>query len=193
MKISLNPSDVLIVVDMQNDFLPGGSLAVPDGDQIIPFINLLLARFSVRVLTRDWHPANHISFSSQPAFTDGSWPPHCVQNTPGAEFHPSLRKDLADKIVSKGDLADREAYSGFQETDLQDWLTLRGLKRVFVCGVATDYCVKATVLDSLQAGFSTFLILDAIRAVNTPRGSTQAVAAMRAMGAEIVTARELLA
>lgn len=194
MAISLQPSDALIVVDMQRDFLPGGTLAVNQGEQIIPLINRLLARFSCRVFTRDWHPANHVSFSAHPTFKDGSWPAHCVQNTPGADFHPALRADLADRIISKGSDPQREAYSGFQDTDLEAWLEARNIQRVFVTGVATDYCVKATALDAKTAGFSVYVIQDATRGVNQPAGTeAAALADLEHGGINLIDSRELLA
>jgi nicotinamidase/pyrazinamidase len=194
MSISLQPSDALVVVDMQKDFMPGGPLAVNQGDQIIPIINRLLARFSCRVFTRDWHPAHHISFSAHPTFKDNSWPPHCVQNSPGAGFHPSLRVDLADRIISKGTDQKQEAYSGFQGTDLEAWLEARNVQRVFIAGVATDYCVKATALDAKAAGFSTFVIQDAVRGVDQPAGNAAAaLAELEQAGVLLTTSQELLA
>lgn len=182
----------LVVVDLQNDFLPGGALAVPKGDEILFFINSLLPRFPVRVFTRDWHPPNHISFSDNPTFTDGSWPPHCVQGQWGAQFHPSLVVGLAHKIVSKGTNPAREAYSGFQETDLAEWLRKKNVKRIYFAGLATDYCVKSTALDAMRAGFTSHVILDAVRAVNVPAGSgNQALLQMQTAGVGLVAGQEL--
>ncbi|MEW6517421.1 MAG: nicotinamidase [candidate division FCPU426 bacterium] len=193
MSACLQPSDALIVVDVQRDFLPGGALAVSHGDQIIPVVNRLLTRFSCKVFTRDWHPADHLSFSAQPAFTDKSWPPHCVQNTPGAEFHPDVRADLADRIVSKGADPKQEAYSGFQGTDLASWLQARMVKRVFVAGLATDYCVKATALDAKAAGFSVFVVTDAVRGVDQPAGSAAAALDdLEQAGVRLTTSQEML-
>ncbi len=193
MYIALNPYDALLVVDMQNDFMPNGALAVSGGDELIPVINRILPFFATRVFSRDWHPANHVSFSPAPTFNDYSWPMHCVQNTPGAEFAPGLDLTQVDRIVDKATHPERESYSDFDDSDLAAWLTARHVSRVFVCGVATDYCVKATALDSIQAGFQTFLILDAVRAVHMPEGSTKAVADMRSAGVEIIFSQELLA
>lgn len=181
MKLTITPSDALIVVDMQNDFMPGGALPVPEAETLVPLLNRLLVCFSTRVLTRDWHPANHISFSPSPAFKDLSWPPHGVQNTAGAAFHPGLHVQLADRIASKADQPDQEAYSGFQGTDLSVWLQGRSIRRVFISGVATDYCVKSTAWDAVRAGFQTVLIQDAVRAVAPDTGQA-ALAAMRGVG-----------
>jgi nicotinamidase/pyrazinamidase len=193
MSSSLSPQAALIVVDMQNDFMPGGALAVADSDQIIPVINQLLPRFPLRILTRDWHPKDHISFSDQPSFTDKSWPAHCVQDTPGAEFHPDLRQDLADKIVSKAQTPDQDAYSGFQDTDLESWLAHKNVLRVYIAGVATEYCVKSTALDAMQAGFETFIISDAVRGVNLPPGSeTAEINRLQKAGVRLISSQEIL-
>ncbi len=192
MSTTISPQDALIVVDMQNDFMPGGALAVKEGDRIVPVINRLLPCFSTRVFTRDWHPVNHVSFSPTPEYADLSWPPHCVQNTPGAEFHPGLELKYADRVLSKGDRPDREAYSGFQDTDLRAWLLARDVQRVFVAGVATDYCVQSTAEDASRAGFSTFLITDAVKAVDVPAGrGAAALESMRAAGIKPVTSAEV--
>jgi nicotinamidase/pyrazinamidase len=189
---TLTAQDALIVVDVQNDFTPGGALAVPAGDKIIPVINRFLPCFQHRVFTRDWHPPNHVSFSAKPEYRDLSWPPHCVQNTRGAEFHPDLQVAPDDKIVSKGDRPDIEALSGFQGTDLAAWLSGQGVKRVFVSGLATEFCVKNTALDAIRAGFETILVLDAARGIEKPKGSSQAaVQAMVQAGVKIATSRDL--
>jgi nicotinamidase/pyrazinamidase len=192
--MTLRPTseDALLVVDVQNDFLPGGALAVAHGDEVVPVINRLLPRFRVRAFTRDWHPPNHISFSPEPKFVDQSWPAHCVQHTPGARFASNLMIDPLDHIVSKGQQPGLEAYSGFQGTDLREWLTARGIRRVFVAGLATDHCVKATALDALAAGLQAVVVTDAIRAVDVPPGSgEQAVAQMRAAGVSLIGSQEL--
>jgi nicotinamidase/pyrazinamidase len=190
--LQVTAQDALLVVDVQNDFVPGGALAVADGDAVVPVINRLLPQFTTRVLTRDWHPVGHVSFSPTPTYADLSWPPHCVQNTPGAAFHPRLQAQLADRVVSKGDRPDREAYSGFQDSDLGPWLRERGIRRVFVAGLATDYCVKATALDAHQAGFETWLVLDGSRPVDVPPGSgDRAVADLRAAGVHIIRSEEI--
>jgi nicotinamidase/pyrazinamidase len=164
---TIHSTDALIVVDVQNDFCPGGTLAVDGGDGIVPEINRLLPLFHHIVFTRDRHPAGHVSFAEPPEYRDGSWPPHCVQGTMGAEFHPDLKIPDGALIVSKGDDPDVEAYSGFQtrDVDLASWLRERGVERVFVAGLATDYCVRATSLDAQREGFAVVLLEDAVRGV----------------------------
>ncbi|MFQ5597844.1 MAG: bifunctional nicotinamidase/pyrazinamidase [Nitrospiria bacterium] len=182
----------LIIVDLQNDFCPGGALAVSEGDCIVPVINDYIARFqwaSAPIFaTRDWHPPKHISFNTQ----GGPWPPHCVQETKGAAFHPGLQLPKSAQVVSKGQDPDQDAYSGFQGTDLADRLRKRGIRRVFVCGLATDYCVKATVLDAVKEGFVVALLEDAIRGVNIdPKDSEKAIGGMKAAGATLVRFNEV--
>lgn len=172
--MNVRPTDALIVVDMQNDFCPGGALAVDGGDAIIPAINTLAKRFNHCIFTRDWHPADHCSFSDDPQFVDGSWPAHCVQDTPGAAFHPDLEVPDDAWIVSKATTPEREAYSDFDNTSLAADLRERGVDRLFVCGIATDYCVKATALDGVQQGFPVVLLVDLCRAVDNPKGSGDA-------------------
>jgi len=181
-------TDALIVVDVQNDFCPGGSLAVEGGDRVVPEINRLVPLFAHVVFTRDWHPADHVSFSDRPEYGDGSWPPHCVQDTEGAQFHPALKRPDGALIVSKGDDPDAEAYSGFQATsvDLTAWLRERGVERVFVAGLATDYCVMATALDARRAGFEVFLLEDAVRGV-APDTSRDALEELRWAGVHTTT------
>jgi len=165
--------DALIIVDMQNDFMPGGALPVPEADKIVDTVNAYIDHFVTRgalvVATRDWHPPNHISFAER----GGPWPPHCVQNTWGAQFHPNLRLPESAIIVSKAFLPDKEAYSGFDGTDLEFILRSRGIRRVFIAGVATDYCVRATALDAVRLGFETFLLVDAVKGVDIPKGSIE--------------------
>jgi nicotinamidase/pyrazinamidase len=184
MKIKLREKDALIIVDLQNDFCPGGALAVPEGDKIVPVLNAYIERFSnsesLIVATRDWHPENHISFAEQ----GGIWPKHCVQNTKGAEFHPDLKLPSDSIIVSKATEPDKEAYSGFDGTNLDKLLKGKGVTRLFVGGLATDYCVRATVLDALRLGFCVFLLLDAIKGVNIqPEDSERAIVEMLEKGA----------
>ena len=153
----------LIVVDVQNDFCPGGALAVDRGDEIISEINKLLSIDTwLRVGTRDWHPTNHISFEKQ----GGIWPEHCVQGSYGAQFHNFLHTHLLDKVVSKGADESLEAYSGFQGTELSEILKEHGVKKVFICGLATDYCVRATAIDARKEGFEVILISDCVESVN---------------------------
>lgn len=177
--------DALLIVDVQNDFLPGGALGVAGGDQVIQPINRHIAAFAeagaLVVATRDWHPPDHCSFRAQ----GGPWPPHCVADTLGAEFAAGLELPDACPIISKGVQPKADAYSGFDGTGLADLLRGRGARRVFVGGLATDYCVRATVLDAIQAGFIAFLLEDSVRAVNVrPGDGAAAIQAMRAAGAQ---------
>lgn len=177
----------LIVVDVQNDFCPGGSLAVASGDEVIAPLNKLIKDFLDRgepvFKTRDWHPAKAKHF----ALYGGTWPVHCVQNTPGAEFHADLSDDPRITIISKGINESADGYSGFDGTNLAEILREQGVKEVWVGGLATDYCVKHTVLDALKQGFEVKALADAMRAVNLePNGGEQAIAEMRNAGAEIV-------
>ncbi len=174
MKIRLTDKDALIVVDMQRDFMPGGALPVPEGDKIVPRLNQYIRLFFERGLpvffTRDWHPPDHISFKDQ----GGVWPPHCVQDTEGAKFHPDLYIPPDNRfIISKGTSRDFDAYSGFQGTMLDQLLKERGIKRVFVGGVATDYCVKNTVLGAINLGYEAFLLLDGIKGVDVKQGDSE--------------------
>ncbi len=179
--------DALILVDVQHDFLPGGSLGVADGDLIIAPLNRLIADFVAKdlpvVATRDWHPADHISFSAQ----GGPWPPHCVQQSPGAQFDPGLRIPPDAMIISKATSPEVDAYSGFQGTDLDERLQSLDVSRVFVGGLATDYCVLQTVLDARRLGYDVILLADAVRAVNVdPGDEARALAAMDHAGAVTV-------
>ena len=165
--ILLGKGDALVVVDLQNDFLPpAGSLAVPGGDEVIPPLNRAIEIFESHALpiyfTRDWHPASHCSFVAQ----GGPWPPHCIAGSTGAEFSQQVRFPRQAKIVSKATQVEEDAYSGFQKTNLKDQLNASQITRVFVGGLATDYCVLNTVRDALQHGFEVVLLEDAIRAVN---------------------------
>jgi nicotinamidase/pyrazinamidase len=171
MPIQAQPTDALIVVDVQNDFCPGGALAVSEGDTIVPVINQLIEKFRVRAFTRDWHPPNHCSFSDVPQFVDGSWPAHCVFDTPGAALHPDLAVPDDAIMVNKATTQDRDAYSGFDDTTLADQLRQAEVQRVFILGLATDYCVKATAHDAHAAGFDTYVVTDACRAVDNPPGT----------------------
>jgi nicotinamidase/pyrazinamidase len=186
-KIKIRDGDALIAVDVQNDFLPGGSLAVSDGDRVVPVLNALIPRFRTRVFTRDWHPAKHVSFSDDPEFVDKSWPAHCVQDTPGAEFHQDLEVPDDAIIVSKATDPAKDAYSAFEGTGLADDLRERGVNRVVIGGLATDYCVKATALDAVREGFEAVVVLDACRGVDVPPGTAQAaVEEMKAAGALVI-------
>ncbi|HLZ97912.1 MAG TPA: nicotinamidase [Steroidobacteraceae bacterium] len=189
----LGRGDALIVVDVQNDFLPGGALGVPDGDGVIPSINRCIGQFERGgfpiFATRDWHPPGHCSFREQ----GGPWPPHCIAGTRGAEFPASLQLPEAVQIVSKASRPDADAYSGFQGTDLERRLRDGGSRRVFVAGLATDYCVRATVLDARAAGFDAVVLDDAVRAVEVrPGDGARALADMSASGAQIASSGQLL-
>jgi nicotinamidase/pyrazinamidase len=173
LKFRINENDSLIVVDVQRDFCPGGALPVPDCNQIILTLNKYIAAFdSVRAeifATRDWHPPNHVSFKPY----GGPWPPHCVQRSKGAEFHPNLKLPRRAKLVSKATSPSIESYSGFDGTDLEQELRNKNVKRVFIGGLATDYCVKNTVLDALNLGFEAVLLTDATRGIDRRPGDTQ--------------------
>jgi|TARA_B110000438_G_scaffold261285_1_gene271873 nicotinamidase/pyrazinamidase len=182
----LGKHDALIVVDVQNDFLPGGSLAVSDGDAVIPVINNCMKLSQAKGLpiyaTRDWHPTDHCSFVEN----GGTWPEHCVAGSTGAQFSEDLALPNNVTIINKGTDKDKEAYSGFQDTDLSDQLHKKGIKRVIVGGLATDYCVLNTVYDALTNDLDVVLLTHAIRAVNVnPRDGERAIESMIERGAEI--------
>jgi nicotinamidase/pyrazinamidase len=182
--IHLGQGDALLVIDLQYDFLPGGSLGVPDGHEVIAPINRLLAMSAQEGLpvfaSRDWHPANHVSFKER----GGPWPPHCVAGTRGASFAQELALPDDVIIISKADTADVDAYSAFAGTTLASQLRERGVTRVIVCGLATDYCVLNTVTDSLDEGFETLIVPEAMRAVDVqPGDGMRALDRMVARGA----------
>ncbi len=182
----------LIVVDVQNDFCPGGPLAVPDGDRVIPVINDLIPQFEVVVYTRDWHPEKHISFSATPRFADKSWPIHCIANSHGADFHPDLSFNLNAVIIDKGTEADTEAYSGFQGTNLAKNLHRYGINTLFITGLTTEYSIKATALDAVKEGFKVYLISDAVKGIDNPPGTVAgALAEMKQAGVIIINAAEV--
>jgi len=197
--------NALILVDIQNDFLPGGALAVPSGDQIIPVVNRLQPRFDLVVATQDWHPTNHGSFAANhPGRTPGEiitlaglpqilWPTHCVQETAGAEFAPTLDRKTWDRVFVKGTDLNIDSYSGFfdnghrKATGLAEYLQDRGVTQVYVAGLATDYCVKFTALDAVAQGFQTYLISDACRGVNLQPGDVdRAIDEMKQAGIHII-------
>lgn len=183
----------LIVVDVQNDFCPGGALEVKEGDKVIDPVNKLIEYFDRVNLpvfyTRDWHPENHCSFIEQ----GGPWPPHCIANSKGAEFHKDLNVVEGGKIISKAENNAVDSYSGFQETNLDVRLKELNVNTVYVVGLATDYCVKNTVLDSLKLGYKTVVIKEGIKAVNVNTGDgDQALEVMRKKGAEIVNLKVVL-
>lgn len=190
--IRLQSGDALIAVDVQNDFLPGGSLAVPQGDAVVPALNRYLAAFAARALpvfaTRDWHPPDHCSFRKQ----GGIWPPHCVAATRGAEFASSLVLPQAAVVISKAVTPGADSYSGFGGTDLAVRLRAAGVTRLFIGGLATDYCVLNTVRDALAEGFDVLLLADAIRAVDVKAGDgARAQREMEQLGARTIRYEEL--
>ena len=175
--------DALIVVDVQNDFCPGGALAVEGGDEVVEIVNRMAREHEFVVATRDWHPPDHGSFAER----GGPWPIHCVQGTEGAELHPEIEREHLDVVVDKGQDPATEGYSGFEATELERLLRERGVDRVHVAGLALDVCVKNTALDARRAGFETVVHLDATRAVNVdPGDGDRAVEEMRSAGVEVV-------
>jgi nicotinamidase/pyrazinamidase len=201
----------LILVDIQTDFLPGGALAVPAGDAIIPVVNRLQAKFPLVVATQDWHPANHGSFAANHpgknvfeeidlnGLPQTLWPVHCVQGTPGAQLAVGLQRERIAKIFPKGTDAGIDSYSGLNDnghrksTGLGEWLKAKGVTKVFVCGLATDYCVKFTALDTALMGFKTFFIADASRGVNLqPNDVADAVAEMTRAGIQVIQSQQVL-
>jgi nicotinamidase/pyrazinamidase len=194
MKFRINEDDSLIVVDVQRDFCLGGALPVPGCTQIIPILNKYIEAFNgVRAnlfATRDWHPPNHVSFKAY----GGPWPPHCVQRTRGAEFHPELRLPPRARLISKATVASIESYSGFDGTELEQELKKNSARRVFIGGLATDYCVKNTVLDALKLGFETVLLVDAVAGIDRRRGdSKKAIQEMIKKGAKTAELSEVSA
>jgi nicotinamidase/pyrazinamidase len=174
----------LIIVDFQNDFTPGGALAVREGDQIAPRIDALARSgdFDLVVATRDWHPPDHGSFAAQ----GGPWPVHCVQNTPGAALHPALDEALVDVVVDKGSTPDLEGYSGFEATELDALLRRHDIEHVTLVGLATDYCVKHTALDALRHGFGVTVDSTAVRPVDVEAGDGErALEEVRVAGGSI--------
>jgi nicotinamidase/pyrazinamidase len=201
----------LILVDIQNDFLPGGALAVPDGDAIIPIVNKLQSVFPIVVATQDWHPANHGSFAANHSgkkvfehidlngLPQTLWPIHCVQNTNGAELATALNRERITKVFQKGTDAAIDSYSGLfdnghrKSTGLGEWLKSRGVTDVFICGLATDYCVKFTALDAVQFCFRSHVIEDACRGVNLrPDDVQNAIAELKSAGVAMLQSADIL-
>lgn len=197
--------NALLLIDIQNDFMPGGALPVSEGDQIVPVVNALQKKFALIVATQDWHPQNHGSFAANhPGKKPGEiielnglqqilWPVHCVQNSAGAAFHPDLNTNMIDRIFVKGTDPDIDSYSGFfdnghkKDTGLADFLKQKGVRTVSICGLATDYCVKYSALDAVQLGFETRLITDACRGVELNPGDVSgAIHEMKDTGVEIL-------
>ncbi|MEM0997579.1 MAG: bifunctional nicotinamidase/pyrazinamidase [Bacteroidota bacterium] len=208
---AVEDNSALILVDLQNDFLPGGALAVPQGDAVIPLANAIQKKFSLVVMTQDFHPADHGSFAANHAGHDlyevvdlhgldqVLWPVHCVQDTPGAEFSAELDTRAVTRIFPKGTEATVDSYSGFfdngrrQATGLGDFLRERSVETVYVLGLATDYCVKYTVLDALSLGFRTYLIEDASRGVGiSPDDIPNAIREMTEAGAQVIQSGNLI-
>jgi len=188
----LQAGDALLIVDVQNDFLPGGSLAVPGGDEVVPVLNRYLKFFAAQdfpvYATRDWHPLQHCSFKAQ----GGTWPQHCVAGTHGAKFAAALQLPPSATIISKATQPEYDAYSGFQDTDLDTMLFSAKVRRLFVGGLATDYCVLNTVRDALGLGYKVLLLGDAIRAVDVQPGDGQhAEQEMLKRGARRITLEEI--
>ena len=192
--------DALLIVDFQNDFCPGGALPVREGDRIAEPLNRVLDDFDFVVATRDWHPPDHGSFRDvevDPEKWRGTdppsiWPVHCVQGTEGAELHPALEKSRIDVVIDKGQDRWSQGYSGFHDSNLADVLGERGVDRIYIGGLTTDYCVKNTVLDARRLGFDVVVLEDAIRAVElAPGDSERALAAMKEAGATFATSDEV--
>ena len=205
---TINGSDVLIVVDVQNDFCPGGALAVPRGDEVVPIVNRLAARFRNVVLTQDWHPARHFSFASshpgkKPYDTIAAsygpqilWPDHCVQGSPGAEFHPALHIPHAALVLRKGTDPTIDSYSTFYENDrttptgLTGYLRNRGFTRVFFAGLAFDFCVRYSAEDAQREGFAVFVVEDACRGIDMDGSVAATRGTLAALGVACIAALE---
>ena len=182
--------DALIVVDVQKDFCPGGALPVPDGDAVVPVLNRWLEQTDMlAVATRDWHPPDHCSFEAQ----GGPWPPHCVRETEGAEFHDDLKTEAIDRIISKATREDREAYSGFDSPELLPLLRENDVERLWVGGLAAEYCVRETVLAGCEEGFEVAVIRDAVRGIEAEEGDVaDALEEMQNAGAVTVDSEAVL-
>ena len=202
--MQIKSDDVLLIIDVQNDFCPGGALAVADGDAVVPVVNRLAQRFDHVVLTQDWHPPGHSSFATShtgsapfetiamPYGPQTLWPDHCVQGTPGAAFHPRLMTDKAELVIRKGFRAAIDSYSAFFENDrttptgLSGYLRERGLKRIFMVGLATDFCVNYSALDARRLGFDTVVVGSACRAIDLAGSLAVAQAAMTEAGVQAI-------
>ena len=199
----------LLIIDVQNDFCPGGNLAVPEGDAVVPIINKLIDQFDIIIQTQDWHPANHSSFASNHAGknpydtieleygTQVLWPNHCIQNSLGAAFHPELNTEKTQVIIRKGFRAKIDSYSTFFENDkitatgLSGYLRERGVEELYATGLATDFCVKWSILDGLQEGFKMFLVQDAVRGIDLNGSLQSALDEMKEKGAVFITSDQI--
>ncbi len=189
-KLRINQmQDALIVVDLQNDFCPGGKLAVPEGDEIIPIINeLLVVKWKVKVASRDWHPEKHCSFKEE----GGLWPVHCIQNTEGADYHSDLLVEKIDKEFLKGVNLDKDEYSAFSR-GMGEFLKTRGIKRIFITGLAANFCVYNTALDAVREKFGTYVVKDATRGIDISKGDTErAFREMEEKGIKLINSEEII-
>jgi nicotinamidase/pyrazinamidase len=209
MAITGGVDDMLVVIDVQNDFCPGGALAVGDGDAVVPVINRLMTQFQQTVATQDWHPKNHLSFSdnhpgaapfssvTMPYGAQTLWPMHCVQGSTGAAFHDDLDQTRIEMVIRKGFRAEIDSYSAFFENDrttstgLGGYLKERGIKRAFFAGLATDYCVAFSAMDCARQGIEAAVILDACRAIDLDGSLARSIGEMRGAGVKIVTGEAL--
>jgi nicotinamidase/pyrazinamidase len=183
-------ANALLIIDFQNDFTAGGALAVPEGDEIAGPVQRLAEGFDFIAATRDWHPPDHASFDTQ----GGPWPVHCVQESHGAEFHPAMTDIDPDVVVDVGQGRDDQGYSGFEKSELAAVLRSNDVDEVYVCGLATDYCVRASAIDACGEGFEVTVVEDAVRAVDvTPGDGDRALLQMRGVGARVATSDEVLA
>jgi len=208
--MQISPRTALLVIDVQNDFIPGGQLAVPEGDQIVPLINRLGGLFKQVVIAQDWHPSGHASFASShpghqpyeviqlPYGEQVLWPEHCVQGTAGAEFHPELNLPHAQLIIRKGCNPDIDSYSAFLEADwrtttgLAGYLKERGIDTLYMVGLALDFCVMFSALDARAAGFNAFVVLDACRAIDRDGSLAAAMERMQTAGVGLIQSNQLL-
>ncbi|MFP4362732.1 MAG: bifunctional nicotinamidase/pyrazinamidase [Spirochaetia bacterium] len=203
-------NSALVVVDMQNDFCPGGNLAVEDGDKVVPVINKVIPYFQLIVFTQDWHPKDHVSFASMHENAEVNdiitidnieqvmWPDHCVQNTKGAEFHPDLNTKPAHAFIRKGFRKGLDSYSAFFENDkktptgLRGYLKELGTQNVYVAGLATDYCVHFTAMDAISQGFTTYIIEEAVRGVDFPKGNIEkTLDKFKQAGGKLISERDI--
>lgn len=200
----------LLIVDVQNDFCPGGALEVPNGDRIVPIINTLSQEFDIVIQTQDWHPKGHSSFASShdgkepfetiemPYGQQVLWPDHCIQGSQGADFHPDLETDRSQLIIRKGFRTEIDSYSAFYENDdhtttgLAGYLSERNVDALYTVGLATDFCVKWSVIDGLQEGFDVYVVEDAVKGIDIEGSVDQAWSEMQDAGAEKVTSKDLL-